>query len=169
MQIVAEASFISGRNERPNGLNNLQHPSGRPLNVVCKIKVSFHWGENHIANSIMEYEIEEDRNDWIVAGQRRGTFIAEVCSLHVMALSVIHNFQKDAQVIRIPLTLTPIRHGELLLPRIRVFPSKHSESLIPPSSVCLQKDAASRILVLPRNSRSTFILDVETQSSELSE
>jgi len=103
-----------------------------------------------MTNCDMQFEIEESRNHWVIAGQRRGTFKAI-----------------DGLTIPIYLTLVPLHHGELSLPRINISPIQPRVGLTPPSSFCVQGNGASRILILPQNSRSTFVLEMTSQSEDL--
>ncbi|KAG8739481.1 hypothetical protein FRC10_005577 [Ceratobasidium sp. 414] len=58
----------------------------------------------------------------------------------------------------IQLTLLPLRHGTLSLPIVSVEPIESSEGGRRPSCETWQADGAKRIVVLPRNARSTFVV-----------
>jgi hypothetical protein len=169
MQVVAEVELIM---QEPENSSHQKHLfAGSSLQATCCIQTTFRWGGSSVTSCEMRYEVEEAREDWIISGQRKGVFFAQVSTLMAPSAATSRSTHcvQDGKQIRIPLTLIPVHHGELSFPRIQVSPCTSGASLTPPSCVCLQKDGASRLLILPRHSRTTFLLDLESQLGDLSE
>ncbi|KAG8969021.1 hypothetical protein FRC03_004988 [Tulasnella sp. 419] len=138
--------------------------AGQPISAVLTIKTSFHWGARGEAEAIDEggYTLRFDVNSdvglsWLISGHKKGEF-----------------FAKDDSTYETHLTLVPLRHGQLLLPKVVVTPVAKepqiddSEStagtiqrLDLPTCETHQAHFAQRVLVLPRSARSTYIVPVE--------
>jgi len=66
------------------------------------------------------------------------------------------------------LTLIPLRHGELQLPEVNVYPLPLTSgeitmgSMALPSAESYQVHGAERVLILPRGGRTTFVVGMGT-------
>ena len=59
--------------------------AGQPTPATLNIRTSFHWGVDDDAvrkekTYMMRFDVEELLADWLVSGQKRGDFVAKVCS-----------------------------------------------------------------------------------------
>ncbi|KAG8779998.1 hypothetical protein FRC12_023598 [Ceratobasidium sp. 428] len=123
----------------------VQKYAGQPIDVTLTITSSFHWsglGQEGESGTIMRYDVAcEMDSGWLVCGPKRGEYMATDGGEHA-----------------IQLTLLPLRHGTLSLPVVSVEPIGTSEGGRRPSCETWQADGAKKIVVLPRNARSTFVL-----------
>ena len=70
---------------RPSSRTSLY--AGQPIQVLLSISTSFHWGpgtyeEKKEKTYKMRFDVEELLSDWLVSGQKRGDFLAKVCTPH---------------------------------------------------------------------------------------
>ncbi|KAG9122741.1 hypothetical protein FRC07_000745, partial [Ceratobasidium sp. 392] len=123
----------------------VQKYAGQPIDVTLTITSSFHWsglGQGSESQCIMRYDVVcEVDSGWLVCGPKRGEYLAT-----------------DEKEHTIQLTLLPLRHGTLSLPVVSVEPIESSDGGRRPSCETWQADGAKKIVVLPRNARSTFVL-----------
>ncbi|KAG8722315.1 hypothetical protein FRC08_004153 [Ceratobasidium sp. 394] len=122
-----------------------QNYAGQPVDVTLIITSSFHWSGSRQGvkdKCMMRYDVAcEMDSGWLVCGPKRGEYLAT-----------------DGNEHAIQLTLLPLRHGTLSLPIVSVEPIESSEGGRRPSYETWQADGAKRIVVLPRNARSTFVV-----------
>ncbi|KIY62833.1 hypothetical protein CYLTODRAFT_494376 [Cylindrobasidium torrendii FP15055 ss-10] len=124
--------------------------AGQAVPVKLGIRTSFNWDASAESDPSerqyqMQYDVEEMVRDWLVSGRKKGDFIA-----------------KDGETYTVELTLIPLHHGELLLPKVAVWALPVGGpltmgSLSIPSTEAYQKHGAERIMVLPRGGRTTFV------------
>ena len=60
--------------------------AGQPIQALLSISTSFHWGPGTYEGKKektyrMRFDVEELLNDWLVSGQKRGDFLAKVCTV----------------------------------------------------------------------------------------
>lgn len=130
--------------------------AGQPIPAELTITTSFHWGGGNETKDKayrMRFDVEELIKEWLVSGRKRGEFLA-----------------KDGATYTMPITLIALHHGELPLPKVAVTPLPLAGeyamgSFALPSTETYQMHGAEKILVLPRGGRSTFILDMGTDTA----
>ncbi|KAF8578950.1 hypothetical protein K439DRAFT_1360730 [Ramaria rubella] len=128
--------------------------AGQPIAATLTIQSSFHWSgpvmqtaENRTYS--MWFEVKEVAKDWLISGRKKGDFVVT-----------------DGSVYSVPLTLIPLRHGELSLPQVIIQPLPLTSgemtmgSMALPSAEVYQVHGAERVLVLPRGGRTTFVVDM---------
>lgn len=109
---------------------------------ILRIKQSTYWATSstiHDENSNNEfcYDIDVDYENWLLSGKRRLRFIS-----------------KPGEVSEFPISLVPLRTGNLLLPSVRV--SAVSPEIFA-STVYL--NSAQQILVKPKSRTATFFVE----------
>ena len=77
---------------------------------------------------------------------------------------------QDGETFATPVTLIALHHGELPLPKIGVsalpLPGEHRmRSSVVPSCETYEVHGAEKVLVLPRGGRSTFVVNMGTNTS----
>ncbi|TBU35808.1 trafficking protein particle complex subunit 10 [Dichomitus squalens] len=130
--------------------------AGQPISALLTIKTSFHWAppeDTRVQSYNMRYDIEDLTQDWLVSGRKRGDFVA-----------------KDGETFSTPVTLIALHHGELALPKVGVnalpLPGEHRmRSSVVPSCETYEVHGAEKVLVLPRGGRSTFVVNMGTNTS----
>lgn len=145
--------------------------AGQPINTTLTIQTSFHWGLRSEAAKKAEFKMRFDVDvpvvpvaDWLVCGRKRGEFFAKVRLLFVAFAGL--TILQDGATYEVPITLLPLRHGLLVLPRVTVMPlpligsEMTMGSMALPTAETSQLHGAQRVLVLPRGGRSTFVLDM---------
>ena len=60
--------------------------AGQPVQALLSIETSFHWGPGTYEGKKektywMRFDVEELLDDWLVSGQKRGDFLAKVCTI----------------------------------------------------------------------------------------
>lgn len=126
--------------------------AGQALSATVCITTSLHWNDpdNIRQRYRMRYDVEERTKDWLICGRKRGDFVVE-----------------DKNTLRVPLTLVPLHHGYISLPKVDVRPLPlDGEEHVPralPSSDTHQSHGAETVLVLPRGCRSTFTVNMGTK------
>ncbi|KAI6005747.1 trafficking protein particle complex subunit 10 [Pisolithus albus] len=126
--------------------------AGEALSATVCITTSLHWNDsdNMRQRYQMRYDVEERTKDWLICGRKRGDFVVQ-----------------DKNTFRVSLTLVPLHHGYISLPRVDVRPLPlDGERDVPralPSSDTHQSHGAETVLVLPRAGRSTFIVNMGTK------
>ncbi|KAI1794522.1 trafficking protein particle complex subunit 10 [Ganoderma leucocontextum] len=130
--------------------------AGQPISALLTVNTSFHWAppeDTKVQSYNMRYDIEDLTQDWLVSGRKRGDFVA-----------------KDGETFTTPVTLIALHHGELALPKIGVtalpLPGEHRmRSSVIPSCETYEVHGAEKVLVLPRGGRTTFVVDMGTNTS----
>ncbi|KAG8906639.1 hypothetical protein FRB99_006427 [Tulasnella sp. 403] len=122
--------------------------AGQPVQATLSINTSFHWGANAYSEKggyHLRFDIQTDMGgSWLVSGPKRGEYFAE-----------------DESNYETQLTLVPVRHGSLLLPKVTVSPvleSKIGDRDLHPTCETHQLHAAERVNILPRSARSTYVV-----------
>ncbi|KAG8842314.1 hypothetical protein FRB96_005596, partial [Tulasnella sp. 330] len=119
--------------------------AGQSVQAVLYITTTLYWGVGSTENQhLLRYDINaESEGNWLVSGSKRGEYIA-----------------KDDSTLERQITLVPLRHGLLTLPKVSVVPAMDPAVAYPedtPSCETHQMHAAERISVLPRSARATYI------------
>ncbi|KAI6036383.1 trafficking protein particle complex subunit 10 [Pisolithus microcarpus] len=126
--------------------------AGQALSATVCITTSLHWNDpdNIRQRYRMRYDVEERTKDWLICGRKRGDFVVQ-----------------DKNTFRVSLTLVPLHHGYISLPKVDVRPLPlDGDENVPralPSSDTHQSHGAETVLVLPRGGRSTFIVNMGTK------
>ena len=81
--MVAETNLELKTDNKERYVNQPRCIVGQPVQAVYSIRTTFCWGETSLQSCEMYYEIEEDRKDWILSGQRKGSFTAKVSDISV--------------------------------------------------------------------------------------
>ncbi|KAI0748290.1 trafficking protein particle complex subunit 10 [Daedaleopsis nitida] len=137
--------------------------AGQPISAVLTVQTSFHWAppeDTKVESYMVRYDIEDLTHDWLVSGCKRGDFVATASLC-------------DGGTFTSPITLIALHHGELALPQISVtaLPIHNAaeqhrmRSSIVPSCETHQVHGAEKVLVLPRGGRSTFFVNMGTNTS----
>jgi trafficking protein particle complex subunit 10 len=85
--VVVEASVIPSA--RGDSLGRIQYFAGQPLQATCSFRTTFRWGQPPLKNCDINFEVEENRNDWVVSGQKKGSFRAKVCHIILVTLDFL--------------------------------------------------------------------------------
>ncbi|KAI6109597.1 trafficking protein particle complex subunit 10 [Pisolithus sp. B1] len=126
--------------------------AGQALSATVCITTSLHWNDpdNKGQRYRMRYDVEERTKDWLICGRKRGDFVVQ-----------------DKITFNVSLTLVPLHHGYISLPKadVRPLPLDGEENVprVLPSSDTHQSHGAETVLVLPRGGRSTFIVNMGTK------
>lgn len=77
--------------------------------------------------------------------------------------------QQDGETFTTPVTLIALHHGELTLPKVSVIalplPGEHRmRQSVVPGCETHQVHGAEKVLVLPRGGRSTFVVNMGTNT-----
>ncbi|KAK9465078.1 trafficking protein particle complex subunit 10 [Lipomyces arxii] len=112
---------------------------GQPITVRMKLRCTNAWtpaGDDKkdvfkMGDVEFAYEVSASSDTWIISGKRKGHFIV------------------SEDVVECALTMLPVRHGNLLLPRIDVKPSQQEQRDQVVTAEVEYKNLAESILVLP--------------------
>ncbi|KAF7731993.1 hypothetical protein EC973_007098 [Apophysomyces ossiformis] len=107
---------------------------------VLRIKRSTYWTEDHSEDGLYEdfyYDVDVDYDNWLLAGKRRLRFKS-----------------KPGEVMEFPLSLVPLKTGNLLLPAVRV-------SAVSPNvfASTVYTNNAQQVLVKPKSKTATFFVE----------
>jgi hypothetical protein len=105
---------------------------------TLRIKQLTYWNpDNTKANDDFYYDIDVDYDNWLLSGKRRLRFVS-----------------KPDQVMEFPISLVPLKTGNLLLPSVRV-------SAVSPDifASTVYVNSAQQILVKPKSKTATFFVE----------
>ncbi|KAG0193308.1 hypothetical protein DFQ28_005751, partial [Apophysomyces sp. BC1034] len=107
---------------------------------VLRIKQSTYWTEENADGEVHEdfyYDVDVDYDNWLLSGKRRLRFKS-----------------KPGQVMEFPLSLVPLKTGNLLLPAVRV-------SAVSPNvfASTVYVNSAQQVLVKPKSKTATFFVE----------
>ena len=122
--------------------------TGEIVNTTLRIRTSFAWASPAERTALdalqrgqrMLYDITAKSDEWIISGRKKGEFLAQ------------HGGE-----ISIPLSLSPIKPGRLLIPSVMTFPlqgpgqsNKETDAL--PSCETNHENAATSVVVIQQDS-----------------
>ncbi|OBZ90744.1 Trafficking protein particle complex subunit 10 [Choanephora cucurbitarum] len=110
---------------------------------ILRIKQLTYWNPDptQASNDAFFYDIDVDYDNWLLSGKRRLRFIS-----------------KPDQVMEFPLSLVPLKTGNLLLPSVRV-------SAVSPDifASTVYTNSAQQILVKPKSKTATFFVEQQSR------
>lgn len=157
----------------------LQFPSGdfdyrvgEPIDVRVRIETSTAWSSDPDEEPVtMMYDVIADKEAWLVAGPKRGSYRADVSADSVLCAkartrSADRKFARQPkQPFETKIILIPLRHGLLAYPTIVTQPLPHeigsrTHQQGVPSFENYQQDAADAIQVFPDTTERTGVVHV---------
>ncbi|KAF8333566.1 trafficking protein particle complex subunit 10 [Cantharellus anzutake] len=131
--------------------DSIRHYAGQP--VDCKVSIltlfQHRWSGMQLEVCRLKYNVHgTESNAWLISGPSRGEY-----------------FGKDGVQHQFGLSLIPLRHGSLPIPSVEVRPVLDADSGNYTHET-YQKQAATRVQVLPRGNHASFLVSLPVAERE---